>query len=296
MARLTVLPFLTPAPGSVEHSIHLVSPPTDLDRLPEAWDPLMDIELGAEATLNRDFLPDTGLTTDDHLELVLTVECGPTRRRWIAHCPFSWESDSAKAATALTVPGREVGGSLSISTSVVGDALTGDLDPGRSRHRSARIWASAPRRVPLDLDEAFPTSAVSFSSRHWATIPWTVRSSASAEPTRHLTGALRLYLNTDLPEGRALADGTAGIEMRSAVEADVLEELFDLVSRLDGDEVLESLADAGTPLSVAAVANYNAVHRLGLDLVEAIAWARQEPRRLREQIREKVRFMRGART
>ncbi len=296
MPKLLLLPFRAPSDFSVQSRIRLISPATEFDDLPQSWDPLIDIVVGAEVIIYPSFLTETGLSTADPLTLTLTADCTPARGRWIARQTFTWQDGQATASTQLEIPGQEIGGFLRLYASVVGDAETGDPDPDRSRHPFAKLWTSDPVRASLDQPDRYPTSTVSFSERNWPSVPWTVRCTDALEPDAHLTVAMRVYLNADLPEGRALAAGEASHSIAAAVQADVLEELFDRLSRMDSDHVVQASEQPESDMSMAAVGNYNAERRLGISMLDALEWAREEPRRLKETIREKTQYLREAQT
>ena len=293
MPRVTLLPFRAPSAESVSTELKIITPPTDLEDLHRHWDPMIDLELAAECTLVPSFLRETGLTEDDMLHFTLTVDCSPTRGRWTARQELTWEDGRASGRVQLEVPGQEIGDTLTARASVVGDAITGDPHPLRSRHRAARIWTGTPVRIPLQQADRFPTTAVSFRTRHWPTIPWRIRCLDELEPGTHISAGMRLYLNTDLEEGRSLAEGSAASGLPSAVEADVLEELFGQLSRLERSEVVTAADDPDSPMGMAAVAKHNAENRLGISLLDALEWAREEPSRLKDIVREKTRFLRG---
>lgn len=294
MPAIESRPYRVPAQRSVAASVRSIHPAVAIEDIPDAWEPGQDLLLGITAELSRDFWEETGVSEDERVELVGVITCLAARTKWRGTAPFVRVGDSWSAAIQLEVDGSAIAVEILVDVAVVGAGRTGHPDPAYAIHGSARLWRLPTSvKVPLEkLDEAFPTSAVSFSATGRRRVPWRVDVAHDAEPAWGLTSAMRLYVNTDLSVADRILDGTADRWVYQAIQADIyVAALFQLAAVREGfssSMIAESVESDVT--SFAAFCAHVAA-TLGLDLEAALRIAQDEPMQLIQRAREASKYM-----
>jgi len=289
MAITESRPFRTPSPQSVQTTLTLVSPTSDLTEFLDVWNPGDDLVLHATATLSEEFWEETTIPRDEEVQLVATASCIPARTRWRTQAPFVPADGVWRAEVELRVDGSELAVELLADLWVVGPGRTGSSNPRHAVHRNAKLWQLAvPASIPLEREESeFPTSATSFFASGRRATAWSIETTADAEPHRSISSSIRLYVNTDHEICHQIVDGTAPDDLYKAIESDihlaVLHTLGKWRDAAPADRMEQIAAD--DPGSMAAL-GASIARSLGVSLDEGCRLAREDPIALLSRSRE----------
>lgn len=225
--------------------------------------------------------------------MVLVVACTSARARWREQATFKQVGDRWEAELTLVIDGGEVAVDLTADAWIVGPGRTGSSNAAHAVHRGAKLWQlDSPMWIPLEASsDDFPTSALSFSGTARRAIPWSVETVADAEPHWSISGAVRLYVNTDLDVCQPIVDGSASDGVYAAITCDIhLAVLHQIGLWRDSITGLALEATADNDHGSLAAMGANIALSLGLTLDEACRLAVEDPLGLAGRSRESVEF------
>ncbi|MUN54530.1 hypothetical protein GMA10_04775 [Kocuria koreensis] len=284
-------PYAVPEYGSVSSSISLVAPEIELNALAETWEPGLDLEFRMDAHLEDRFWTQSMTSRNEPLFLVGLVYCPSLRTRWTNNATFCEKSGRHSANLSINIPGNRIAAELRYELWVVGNGRTGypvyGVDP--PLHYGAKLWElKGQRTIALDSSQnAFPTSAVSFSRTGRPQVPWVIEVVDDAEPDWNLHGCIRTYVNTDLEIYKKILDDKAPGYLYEQIEADIYSTALHKLaawSRTSGGADMEALAESDAK-SLAALGRAGA-EKMGLPLNQALETALEDPMSLTFRLRE----------
>lgn len=297
MAVLESRPFRAPDKSAVGVQIELVEPSVPFEEIADSWETGQRIVLRYRAALSDDFWEQTGIDPSEPVSLVALGTCLPARARWRQSATFQRTAEGWSASTLLTIDGSVVAVELVADAWIVGPGRTGSDDPTLAIHEGAKLWQfPQPTTLRLQSDQAaFPTTAISFSQTGRQAVPWTVEADPDAEPDRHVSSSIRLYVNTDSELAASLLDGSAAEDFFALVQCDIqLAVLHRLAMWRDSVPPQQMERIAEQDVDTLAALGASIAQGIGLPLAEALRLAAEEPLRLSARSREALRF--GERT
>lgn len=246
-------------------------------------------------TVGRDGHAD--LAPEEGAELLGIITCLPARARWTSRTPLLRKGHGEWSAEVLVeADGSTAAVQLEADAWIVGAARTGSTSELHARHRAAKLW-QLPRPIILPLEDeqpGFPITALSFTQTGRRATPWSAEVDQGAEPDWSISGAVRLYVNTDLEIGAAILDERADADVLALIESDIhLAVLHRLASWGDIMTAERMVSEAEKSSDSLAALGANIAARLGLPLGEAMRLARESPLELVARFRESLRFHRG---
>lgn len=295
MAIIESRPYRTPAAGSVDATIALVSDHLDIERIGEDWTPGDDLTFRCIAALDDSFWTETLIDQGEEILLVLVVACASARVRWRAQTSFEVVDGLWRATVELVVDGSEIAVDLTADAWVVGPGRTGSPSATHAVHQGAKLWQhGSPVSIPLERASTdFPTSALSFSETGRRAVPWSVETATDAEPYWSISGSVRLYVNTDFDVCHSIIEGAADEDIYSAIACDIhLAVLHQIGSWRDSSSAAELESTADSDHGCLAAMGANIALSLGLTLDEACRLAIEDPLGLVARSRESVEYYR----
>jgi hypothetical protein len=183
---------------------------TDAERRPlgsllEGWDYDQAIRIGTSPQIDLDELMNsTGLDDPSQVDVVVTVDCSSTSRRFVSRLPVCGYLSGSDHFIDVEIPQGAVALELKMTCHL---ALMVNRPPtGNSATlEGSRLAESATTRLVLEGEAGrFPTEAMSFTELRWEPAAWSVRIDMD-DMNEAFPGVVRLVLNTDHPVGAALA-------------------------------------------------------------------------------------------
>lgn len=296
MAVLEARPYLAPRSTAVKAELEIVEPASAVEDLADVWEPGQRIVLRCRAELAPEFWSQSGISSEERVMLVGSSTCLPARATWRSSADFTERDGSWVAETLVEIDGGVIAVEILADIWVVGPARTGSDDPRNAIHEGAKLW-QLPRPVKLELESeeaAFPTTAISFAQTGRGDVPWIVEPSLDADPTRNVSSAIRLYVNSDSDLAESILDGTASEDMYALIQSDIHLVVFhrlshwrDAVPPQQMEEIAEQDHETLAALGAALARN------IGLPLSEALRMAQEEPTKLIARSREALQFGRS---
>lgn len=239
MASIQILPHRTAAASSVQWGTWWVQVGEvgrkPADELVSNWDYATPITFQVQPSVDEsDFLSSSGLPGLQVCDVVATVECPTTGRRFMAKQNLATLAGTNEKVVQVSPPPSELAGVVKLRAHIVlGENISASGDRVATR-RGSRLATLDPTMVSLEGSGArFPTEAVSFASLGLEGALWTLRLDAT-EPDEPFTSVVRLFINTDHPASGALIDrhDVSGPLLVSALETDVVRQLFSEVQSM----------------------------------------------------------------
>lgn len=213
------------------------------------------------------------------------VDCRDTSARYISTHLFG----AGDAGFTITLPPGSIAGQLLLQQHlVVGDSETIASAHTPSRPGS-RLAASPSRTVRIEGGPtSFPTEAFSFRTAGIEPVPWKLQVDTS-DLDASFMGAVRLWVNTDHPAGRALLD-PAHAQFKALTSVVKYETVGQLIGSLPDDVIDEAGPDEDQD-SLGAVVGRFANTWVGADLADAIHLLRTEPVSFWTRVAQKTKLL-----
>jgi hypothetical protein len=208
------------------------------------WDCTTDLTLRREVVVDRDAVADqTGLPADVELEVVVQWRVSDSLLSGVAF-RRSLTEGSTGVDVEFTLPGRELGGTLTLSTSLLLRSDGPVTDGPIARHAGSVLWRDPVKRIRLAGEASrLPVTKVDFKAHGLdENAPWFVQIVGS--PESPAMGAVQLLLNTrrddvlELLESRTEHE-VAARAVRSALYAAVGRALIEHAIALSDDELTD---------------------------------------------------------
>ena len=274
MAEARIYPHPVPPDGTVEFGDWWLIRNGErivLTRELKDWDYASTEVVGTSITINADGVVGRGPNVPQDAVALIVADCPSAQARFVSRTALDHAKSGEPIPLELELPRGQLAKEVVLRAYVVsGDSR----DPSAPRPAS-RLAESKPHRVALEGDASrFPVEAFSFQDNDGPDIPWRLSVSFDA-PSDAFLGAIRLFVNTDHPAGRALieenperpADGLAKEYLVRQLVAALASEGF-------GDDVREGEYEDG---SVAEVCDRMCQLFLSLSLEEAVQMYREQP-------------------
>lgn len=245
--RISIQPYKTAGVDSVIWGGWKFSEDDSLSRLvdhPPAWDPVTELWITGSVKVHRGrFLAQTGLQSMTGLSLVAVVETPRSFFRGIDVQPLRElpDQDELVADVVVHLPAGSCAPEMKASMHVIlTEESQNPTDPIAPNKMGSKLAASGSETFNLDPQSPlFPTEAMAFSGLLPAGVPWYL-SVIYDELDDAFYGAVRLYVNTEHPGGRAaLAADSTDLAVRSSLRVDIVRSLFQQVSVREGFEISE---------------------------------------------------------
>ena len=255
--RQSFPPFLTPAEDAVIHGgWRLDTPQGDLP-LPnemQHWDYQTTLKLSASVQILRSSILETcDLAEATSLVLLVTAQSDHTRTERTVACLDIPREPTFDLAVRIQLPGTELGGRLTLNTSLVAadPKPTSDLAPS---DRASILWKVRHQTHLQGISAQFPTDASDFSVTHPLNkhAAWHLLIDTT-DPDARFMSAARLTLNTRFPEIQNLLSGgndDATKLLERTLRWDVTRQLVLSGLRLDEARQVEFNPDATTVAGV----------------------------------------------
>lgn len=208
MAKVRVQPHSTASEGAVKWADWYQVIESDrrlLGSLLEGWDYDQAIRIGTCPEIDLDeLMSSTGLDDPSELQVVVTVDCASTSRRFLSRLPVAGYLSGSDHFIEVEIPPGAVALELKMMCHLV---LMENRSPAGNAATLAgsRLAESPTARLILEGEAGrFPTEALSFADLRWEPAAWSVRIDV-VDMNEAFAGAVRLALNTDHPVGNALA-------------------------------------------------------------------------------------------
>lgn len=168
------------------------------------WDEAEHLVVGAEPTEVEESALQACLGASTlRVLLVGVVDCRATQKRFVT----TEVLQDGAASVRIELPAGQLAGQITLTQHLVLGAPQAQVaDRHSPKAVGSRLAASDPVTVHLDGGPTqFPTEALSFRKAGLEPVPWKLQVDASDLEAPFL-GAVRLWVNTDHPAGRALLD------------------------------------------------------------------------------------------
>lgn len=208
MARVRIQPHLVASAQAVKWDGWYLA--TDSERRPvgpllEGWDYDQGIRIGTSPEIHLEkLMSSTGLDDPSALDVVATVDCSSTSRRFVSRMPVDAYLAAPDRFLLVEVPPGAAALELKMTCHLA--LMVGRSSAGSSASlKGSRLGQSPTTRLVLEGDASrFPTEALSFGDLRWEAAAWSVRIDME-DMDEAFPGVVRLVLNTDHPVGAALA-------------------------------------------------------------------------------------------
>ncbi len=295
MPIIPLMPFRTPSASSVHIDLSLVSPEVPFEKLSRSWDSSMDLQVRAFGAVRNGFWAETGISPGERTLLSFTAVCRATKTEWSSQSPLVPGEGIWSTQCQLELGGLQLAGDVELRASIVGRGRTGHPDPRHAFHEGARLWSARPLTIELEHSGGiFPVTAVSFADTQRRPTIWAVEAVGAVDPSVHISESMRLFVNSDLAEGKELAQGRAPEWLMSSVRTDIQMRTFAVLTQFfDGRSSDELTSTAERYRASIAAMGLHTAQQLGLSLDGALRRYQDDPLELQEMIRSKAHYLRG---
>lgn len=219
----------------------------------------------------------TGLSADAEVAAYALLDCPSGQVRLFDSVPFQLKGDVA-VEVDVAVEAGTICDAITLERGLVlvaPGSEEGELTP---RLHFARLYSDQPLRLRLEGSwSRFPLQALDFKSSRWsANAAWALSVSFD-EPSDPFMACVRVSVNTGHAAGLAVLgreDSTLGRELRSALQTDIVRQLFSAVS---GDHRFSEPGVGSVDGSIGAVLESLSHLHLNLPLADALARLRSDP-------------------
>lgn len=247
MNRKTAFPFLT-LPDSAVHSSPILlgtkgEPLMQAAEILDAWDYARDLEVSMNIRVDFERASDALRIplADLRLRAVLKAGTGAGMmpRRWFQLCSLDINADEPQSDLRAGIPARDLSARLLVQVSLLLGLPPRPATALSPQSHGARLWTTSKDILIEDGGAArFPMEAVSFSQffhgLNHANAPWFVDWSPGRWD-QDFSGAVRLYVNSDLPEVLERFAGGDALLLQSILS----DTMIQMTSSLLSSDVLE---------------------------------------------------------